>query len=50
MKYLIFIFIILSKYNYALKMWIQDSTATITESKIKTINQETYSNILLTGT
>ena len=50
MKYLIFIFIIFSNYNYALEMWMQDSTATITESKIKTINQEVYSNILLTGT
>ncbi|MDC3024503.1 hypothetical protein OA264_03430 [Alphaproteobacteria bacterium] len=48
-----FIVIYFVKFTYYVnseEIWEQDSTASITESKIKTINNEVYSNILLTGT
>ena len=50
MKYLVFFLLTFSPYCYSTDMWIQDSTASITVSKIKTTNKEIYSNILLTGT
>ena len=49
MKYLIFFLILFSCCSYSVEIWIQDSTASITESKINT-NDEIYSNFLLTGT
>ena len=48
--YLVIIVFIFIKYTYSTEMWMQDSTASITVSKIKTANNEIYSNILLTGT
>ena len=49
MKYLIFFLILFSCCSYSVEIWIQDSTASITESKINT-NDDIYSNFLLAGT
>ena len=50
MKIYFLFLIIFSNYCYSVDIWIQDSTASISESKIKTTKNEVYSNILLTGT